>query len=109
MSDHVVVLCERARRTSPHKDLLEQMPPCPICGRKAYLSHDVADGADYGYSGGCPAYCLNDGIHGISDRWDTKRPVVTGDSLKEVFDKWLAYCKRMEALKGEQNTLEEKE
>lgn len=39
---------------------------CPLCGRKAYLSHDIVDGYDMGYSIGCPGYCLNDGVHGIS-------------------------------------------
>ena len=32
------------------KELEKQMPPCPICGKKAYLEHDVVDGYDFGYS-----------------------------------------------------------
>jgi len=27
--------------------------------------HDVVDGFDFGWSAGCPRYCINDGIHGI--------------------------------------------
>lgn len=38
---------------------------CPLCGAKAYLSHDVVDGFDFGFSAGCPRYCVSDGIHGI--------------------------------------------
>ena len=40
------------------------LPPCPVCGAKAYLSRDVVDGFFMGFSVGCPQYCLFDGIHG---------------------------------------------
>lgn len=41
-----------------------ELKPCPVCGAKAYLSNDVVDGFWFGYSVGCPRYCLYDGIHG---------------------------------------------
>ncbi len=43
---------------------MTNLPPCPICGAKAFLSHDVVDGFFMGYSVGCPRYALYDGIHG---------------------------------------------
>ena len=49
---------------------MAELKPCPVCGSKAYLSHDIVDGFDFGYSVGCPRYCLDDGIHGISSYED---------------------------------------
>lgn len=46
---------------------MAELKPCPVCGAKAYLSHDVVDGFDMGYSVGCPRYCIGDGIHGIEE------------------------------------------
>jgi len=42
-----------------------ELPPCPICGAKAFLQADVIDDSFFmGYSVGCPRYALYDGIHG---------------------------------------------
>ena len=41
--------------------------PCPICGSKAYIMHDVVDGFDFGWSVGCTRFKLDDGIHGIDE------------------------------------------
>jgi hypothetical protein len=30
-------------------EMRKRMPPCPICGKKAYLDHTIADGFDFGY------------------------------------------------------------
>ena len=75
----------------------KNMPPCPICGRKAFISHDIVDGFDMGFMAGCPAFCLDDGIHGISDMDDPKAPRVDGYSAKDVFDKWVGYCERYQS------------
>ncbi|MBR3353796.1 MAG: hypothetical protein IKG47_00355 [Oscillospiraceae bacterium] len=48
-------------------EILTELRRCPICGSKAFLSHDVVDGFDFGYSVGCPRACINDGIHGFND------------------------------------------
>lgn len=62
-----IIVCKTVEDDNNSKKIVElrkKLPPCPICGRKAYLSHDIADGADFGYSAGCPAFHLKDGIHG---------------------------------------------
>ena len=76
-------------------DLRKKMPPCPICGRKAYLDHSIVDGFDFGYDAGCPEYCLDDGIHGISDCYDPKAPHFNSWSPKLAFCQWYEYCERM--------------
>lgn len=45
----------------------KSLEPCPICGATAYISHDSVDGFDFGWSAGCPRFCLEDGIHGITE------------------------------------------
>ena len=81
----------------------EKLPPCPICGKKAYLSHDVFDGADYGYSVGCTAFCINDGVHGFDDFNDIYNPKLPSfhgcDTKEEAFEKWVNYCKRFKGNK----------
>lgn len=76
------------------KEMEKLMPPCPICGKKAFLSHDVVDGFDFGYSAGCPCYRLDDGVHGITESYDPEAPRVVGYSAKETFDRWFSYCMR---------------
>lgn len=94
--ENVVYLLTKVKEEKAPSKLEEKMPPCPICGRKAFLSHDVVDGFDFGYSGGCASFCLYDGVHGITDRHDPEAPRFTGYSFKEVYDKWIAYCRRHE-------------
>ena len=77
----------------------KNMPPCPICGRKAFISHDIVDGFDMGFMAGCPQFCLDDGIHGISDMDDPIAPRVNGHSAKDVFEKWVAYCESYRQVK----------
>lgn len=33
---------------------------------KAFISKDIVDGFWFGWSVGCPRFCLDDGIHGLS-------------------------------------------
>ena len=44
---------------------MAELKPCPVCGAKAFISHDFVDGFDFGWSVGCPRFCIGDGIHGI--------------------------------------------
>lgn len=39
------------------------LKPCPLCGAKAFVAHDVVDGFDFGWSVGCPRACINDRVH----------------------------------------------
>lgn len=75
--------------------LEKKLPVCPICGHKAFISHDVVDGADMGYSSGCPSFRLHDDLHGIVDDKDPRTPKFFGSSAKYVYDKWIEYCERM--------------
>lgn len=83
------ILCQTAsdrdNRSKTMKELREKLPPCPICGRKAYLSHDVVDGADYGYSVGCRFF--------HSDR--VRRIIASFHGYytkEEAFDAWTRFC-----------------
>lgn len=38
---------------------------CPVCGSKGFISHDIVDGFDFGWSVGCPRACIADGVHGF--------------------------------------------
>lgn len=82
-------------------DLVEKMPPCPICGKKAYIMHIVVDGVEYGYSAGCPSYCLNDGVHGITESFDPEAPSVDGYTAEQAFYAWIDYCNRKNGTKDE--------
>ena len=44
-----------------------RLHPCPICGAKAFVRHDIVDGFEFGWSVGCPRACIKDGIHGFDD------------------------------------------
>ena len=56
----------------------KRLKPCPICGAKAFVAHDVVDGFEFGWSVGCPRFCRDDGVHGLSmdtpdDEFEKKR------------------------------------
>lgn len=76
----------------PQKNLMASMPPCPICGAKAFLTHDVVDGLDFGYSVGCPRYCNRDGIHGHDENTpDADRlTIFCCASAQDAASKWAA-------------------
>ena len=98
MSEMKVHLLTVVKQTEEEKlslaEMKKRIPPCPICGKKAYIMHDIVDGFDFGYSAGCPSFCIDDGVHGISESYDPEAPRVDGYSAKEAYDKWLAYCER---------------
>ena len=92
-----IIVCRTARNDNMTKamvDLRAKMPPCPICGKRAFLDHYVFDGANYGYASGCPAFKLND-KHGISRPDDPKKPRFDYcDTKEEAYEKWVEYCKK---------------
>lgn len=68
----------------------EKLKSCPICGSKAYISKDIVDGFYFGWSVGCPRFCLNDGIHGIDENAPRKKylSIFSLDSADECVEKW---------------------
>lgn len=69
--------------------MLESFPNCPICGAKAFLEGDTVDGFWFGWSVGCPRYCLNDGIHGHDDNTPERdRLAAHGFDTKEEAAEW---------------------
>ena len=105
MSEPVLHILREARPDKEENmtiaEMRKKMPSCPICGRKAYLKHFIVDGFDFGYGAGCPRYCLDDGIHGISECGDPRAPKVDGYSAKHAYDLWMEYCERMKSNGGQ--------
>ena len=64
---------------------MEELKPCPVCGAKAFLSNDFVDGFYFGWSVGCPRYCVGDGIHGVDsfDADESEHYTSFGHATKE--------------------------
>lgn len=62
-----------------------ELKPCPICGAKAFVQHDIVDGFAFGWSVGCPRACIEDGVHGFDDAESFKKAklVMFGFTRKE--------------------------
>lgn len=74
----------------------KRLKPCPICGAKAFVSHDVVDGFEFGWSVGCPRACIADGIHGFDDydSFHNARLVLFHMNSKEqAIEAWNKRCK----------------
>lgn len=72
-----------------------RLHPCPICGAKAFVSHDVVDGFDFGWSVGCPRACIEDGIHGFDDYESFQKARLTMfcfNSKEQAIEKWNKRC-----------------
>lgn len=95
-----IIVCQTPTDDNKSKTmqaLRKELPPCPICGKKAYLSHDIVDGADFGYSAGCPSFHIKDGVHGIDDMFADKKTfpsVIYCNTAKQAFNKWVKYCEK---------------
>ena len=72
------------------KEAKGRLKKCPICGAKAYISKDIVDGFYFGWSVGCPRFCLNDGIHGIDENTPKEKhlSIMNLDSAKECVERW---------------------
>ena len=68
----------------------KKLKPCPICGSKAYISKDIVDGFYFGWSVGCPRFCLNDGIHGIDENTPKEKllSIFYLNSANECVEEW---------------------
>lgn len=83
---------------SAPKEMVEELPNCPVCGTKAYLHGDSVDGFWFGWSVGCPRYCLNDGIHGHNDDTSSEeRLAAHGFDTKEDAAEWWKKRVRLES------------
>ena len=67
-----------------------ELKPCPICGAKAFLSRDIVDGFFFGFSVGCPRYCIGDGIHGVDtfEENEKRSLAMYGFFSKEEAEEW---------------------
>lgn len=95
--EEVYIHRQRERDDKDYAD--DDMPKCPICGSKPYISKDIVDGFYFGWSVGCPRYKLNDGIHGHDDNTPrSKHLSIFGLSNKEeCIRKWKERVKLYEA------------
>lgn len=72
-----------------------RLHPCPICGAKAFVSHDIVDGFEFGWSVGCPRACIGDGIHGFDDYESFRKARLTMfnlNSKEQAIEKWNKRC-----------------
>lgn len=79
------------------KEAKEKLMNCPICKSKAYISKDIIDGFYFGWSVGCPRFCLNDGIHGVDEESPKEKhlSILGLDSAKECVELWNKKCSRI--------------
>lgn len=70
---------------------------CPICGRKAWVTHELVDGFDFGWDAGCPVFKLDDGIHGITDETPKEKWLCVQGlaSRKEAISAWNERVKKI--------------
>lgn len=74
---------------------LYELPPCPICGTKAFLHSDTIDGNWMGWSIGCPRYSLSDDAHGAKTREEARELDLARDgfySKTAAVSWWLVRC-----------------
>lgn len=78
-------------------DYNDQLEPCPICGKKAFVAHiyDAYDNLDFGWDAGCPAAKRCDGVHGLD--WDDENyedfPRVTRFTKSAAISAWNKWVK----------------
>ena len=84
------------------KKAMTMLEDCPICGSHAYISKDVVDGFYFGYSVGCPRFCMNDGIHGVTDDMpeSTHLSLHCLDSVEECIAKWNRRAQKIAKARG---------
>lgn len=91
--NNVHILSKHDNEEVPEK-MVKRLPNCPVCGAKAFLRGDAPSGFWFGWSVGCPRYCLNDGIHGHNDNTPSEEHLVAhGFDTKEAVAEW--WCKRV--------------
>ena len=74
----------------------KRLSPCPICGSKAFVSHDIVDGFEFGWSVGCPRACIADGVHGFNDSESFRQARLTIFNLpskEKAIEAWNKRCR----------------
>ena len=92
-----VMFVDRAIKEKSSREYREDLPPCPICGATPYVRCDIVDGFDFGWSVGCPRFCINDGYHGCDDYESAEKIQLKFSYLpsKEAAEKeWILRCKK---------------
>ena len=77
----------------------KKLMPCPVCGAKAFIEHDVVDGFDFGWGVGCPVARIGDDVHGLKDYEAFKKARLSFNfvrSRSEAVNLWNARCKEAE-------------
>lgn len=76
---------------------MNELKPCPICGAKAYVMHDVVDGFDFGWSAGCPRFKLDDGIHCVDENTPRQEHLVVMYCISKqaAIDAWNSKLRRV--------------
>lgn len=73
----------------------DELMPCPLCGSKAFIAQDVADGFYFGWSVGCPRACINDRTHKL-DAEAFKKAKLTFHNLnskEQAINVWNERCR----------------
>lgn len=74
---------------------MSDLKPCPFCGRKAFIDHDIVDGCDFGWSVGCPVACIGDKYHGLNDHesfYSARLIIHYLTSKQDAIEAWNARC-----------------
>lgn len=69
---------------------MSDLKPCPLCGRKAFINHDIVLGFDFGWSVGCPRACIDDPVHKLGKEEFKKARLVMHyfASRKDAVEAW---------------------
>lgn len=75
-----------------------KLKPCPICGAKAFVSHDIVDGFDFGWSVGCPRACINDKVHRLNEEefHKARLTMLYLPSKQKAIEAWNKRCSESE-------------
>lgn len=97
-----MVYLDRVHKEEPTEYDVEEIPCCPKCGSKAYISKDIVDGFYFGWSVGCPRFRHDDGIHGTTPETDENDLYTIHflDSREECIEKWKERVKHLKELLG---------
>ena len=69
--------------------MIEKLKRCPVCGGPASATHIAGDGMDFGWMAGCNRFCINDGVHGVTDDDPVEKHLsVHGYSKQSVIEAW---------------------